>query len=107
MKIWRVYAQNCRAIEPIKEIDKAEAEKDFMALVNEGMQQDIILIETDEDGDITDEKYQEAWEAAVEKVENYFYKEGFLSVGDYMLVLNDQKPTARPSMGGWDLIVLE
>lgn len=107
MKIWKVYAQNCRAVEAIKEIDKEEAEKAFMALVNEGMQQDIIPIETDEDGDITDEKYQEAWEAAVEKVENYFCREGFLNVGDYMLVLNDHKPTARPSMAGWDLIVLE
>ena len=101
MRIWKVYAQNCTAAEPVKEIGLYCVEEALAELVDYALEHEAIEID-----DATDEAYDIARETALDTAEAYFEENGYLGCGDYELVRSEEKPD-RPSACSYDTFIFE
>lgn len=90
---YRVYAQNCKAVEPIKEISENDLRDAIEVLINQAMEIDLV------NPDNIDAAYDKAL-AHLEEIE-------LLSCGDYCIVKQDTTPTERPNMCGFDTFIFE
>lgn len=90
---YKVYAQNCKTVKPIKEISENELRDVIEVLINQAI--DIDLVGPDN----IDAAYDKAL-AHLEEIE-------LLSCGDYCIVKQDVVPTERPNMCGFDTFIFE
>lgn len=90
---YKVYAQNCKAVEPIKEISENELRDAIEVLINQAMEIDLV----------GPDNIDAAYEIAKAQLEEY----EILNCGDYCIVKQDDVPQERPTMCGFDTFIFE
>ena len=98
---FKVYAQNCKAIKPIIEINEKDLDDAIFPLVNNAIEGG--LIEFTEDDQATNESINQAYAAARKQLE----EEEILNCGDYCIVKQNDVPQERPNMCGYDSFIFE
>ena len=98
---FKVYAQNCYAVQPVEMIPESNLDDVIYPLVQSAIENG--LVEFTEDDNETDKKITAAYNKAKKHLENC----ELLSCGDYCIVKQDVVPTERPRMCGFDLHIFE
>lgn len=90
---FKVYAQNCQAAEPIKEIAESDLNAAINELVNKAIDMDLV----------NPDNVSAAYQTAKVQLDEY----EILNCGDYCIVAQDSVPQERPTMCGFDTDIFE
>lgn len=100
MKYWKVYGQNCKAVEPIKEIDIKQFNKEIEPLA-QNVFESSEFNNLDIDWENSDQ-VQAATQKVYEQARTILDENEILSCGDYCIIACEDVPRARPCMCGFD-----
>lgn len=98
---FKVYAQNCKSVNPIVEVEEKNLNDAIFPLVNRAIEDG--FVEFSEDDQVTNENVNAAYEKAIASLNDI----ELLSCGDYCIVKQDTTPTERPRMCGFDVHIFE
>lgn len=105
MKTYKVYAQNVRSLNPIVEIDGTQISEEIYKCADDYFDFCNTEYLEDDNGDISEDKFNAAWQAVASLLTKHFEKSRTLECGDYMIITTDEQPT-RPNMCGMDINLL-
>ena len=108
MKIYKIYSKGCTNQNPIKDVTYKEKEMVEDAISenwDNATDNGSIEFETDLDGDISQEDYENKLSDFYEELQDSWEKTGILSCGDWELRrLEDDEFTQRPNNCGCEVV---
>ena len=96
MKIYKVYAQCCRGVKGITEIDLPKAKDLIIETVFDMLNNNDISINVDYDDD---EAVNKAYDELLDKALEYFEENDYFFCGDFEVIRSDEEPTRAGSYG--------
>ena len=108
MKIYKIYAKGCTSSRPIEDVTYKEEEMVENAISenwDNATDNGSVEFETDIDGDISQEDYENKLSDFCEELKESWKKTGILSCGDWELRrLEDDEFPHRPNNCGWEVL---
>ena len=106
MKVYKIYSKGCTKANPIKDVTYMEKEMVEDAISenwDNATENGSVEFETDIDGDISQEDYENKLSNFYEELKKSWEKTGILSCGDWELLrLEDDELPKRPNNCGWE-----
>lgn len=108
MKIYRVFAQCVNKVPgtAITELTNEDLNNEITEATNEYFNQNDMSFLLDEDGEISDDNFDKAWNAISELFTELWDKNRFLNLGDYYVTESEERPE-RGNMGSFEVFSKE
>ena len=101
MKYYKVYAQNCKAAQPISEVPEEKLNDELFPLVQQAIETGLVHFSDD------DQKTNQAVNSAYKVAKDHLETTEIISCGDYCIEKSENVPQNRPTMCGFDTFIFE